>query len=132
MPFELKVLCDFIILLIDIMSGYLVMGFKVNLYVNCISLTRGFRSSYKQNSIKFLVEFSLLEYFWFRMLLNRSLGALFEYQHALRVLRWCFEKLGPTQGYLAIVTCRSLCRDVIILSISELTIFKILFPFLRV
>ena len=67
----------FTIIRFDIMFGYPLMGFAVDVIINCVFLTKGFQSSYKRNSVKFSIEFPMLEYFWFHMLLNRSLGARF-------------------------------------------------------
>ena len=47
----------------DIMSGYLENGFLVDLIINCVFLTWSFWSIYRQNSIEFSVDFSMLVYF---------------------------------------------------------------------
>ena len=79
----------------DIMFGYLVMGFMVDVIINCVSLTGGFRFIYKRNYGGFLIEFQVLEYFWFCMLFNRSLGARLNINIPCRFLNGVPRNLYP-------------------------------------
>ena len=94
----------------DIMSRYPVMRFMVDMIINCVSLM-GIFDLFTNRILP-----DVLEYFRFRMLFNRSLGAYFsnglEYQHALQVLEWCFEKSESTQRYVTVFTYRPFGRGV--------------------
>ena len=117
------------------MTGYPVMG-CIDLIYKLYFLTWGLGLVYRRNSTKFLVDFWVLEYF--RVVRSLGLvGILFFFKQV--VISECLvgfwlvsRKLGHTQGHTTLAMCRPLGRDMTILLVSELTIFKIFLLFLRV